>query len=100
MNWRARSAHCMLGTRSLHPTPDDRQRLGRCLSPRPRRLRRDAASSALPDGARIALQFVLNYEEGAENSVLHGDAASETFLSEIIGATAFTDRHLSMESMY
>lgn len=53
-----------------------------------------------PDGARIALQFVLNYEEGAENSVLHGDAASETFLSEIIGATAFADRHLSMESMY
>ena len=53
-----------------------------------------------PGGARIAVQFVLNYEEGAENSVLHGDAASETFLSEIIGATAFADRHLSMESMY
>ena len=53
-----------------------------------------------PGGARVALQFVLNYEEGAETSVLHGDAASETFLSEIIGATAFSDRHLSMESMY
>src|SRR6476660_4905448 len=53
-----------------------------------------------PGGARIAVQFVLNYEEGAENSVLHGDAASETFLSEIIGATAFADRHLSMESLY
>jgi allantoinase len=53
-----------------------------------------------PGGARIALQFVLNYEEGAENNVLHGDAASETFLSEIIGASAFADRHLSMESMY
>ena len=53
-----------------------------------------------PGGARIALQFVLNYEEGAENSVLHGDAASETFLSEIIGAAAFTDRHLAMESLY
>lgn len=53
-----------------------------------------------PGGARIALQFVLNYEEGAENSVLHGDAASETFLSEIIGAQAFEARHLSMESMY
>ena len=53
-----------------------------------------------PGGARIALQFVLNYEEGAENSVLHGDAASETFLSEIIGASAFADRHLSMESLY
>ena len=53
-----------------------------------------------PGGARIALQFVLNYEEGAESSVLHGDAASETFLSEIIGAPAFSDRHLSMESLY
>ena len=53
-----------------------------------------------PGGARVALQFVLNYEEGAENSVLHGDAASETFLSEIIGAQAFADRHLSMESLY
>jgi putative urate catabolism protein len=53
-----------------------------------------------PGGARLALQFVLNYEEGAENAVLHGDAASETFLSEIIGAQAFADRHLSMESLY
>ena len=54
-----------------------------------------------PDGARLALQIVLNYEEGAENSVLHGDAASETFLSEIIGAEAFTGvRHKSMESLY
>ena len=38
-----------------------------------------------PDEARLALQIVLNYEEGSENSVLHGDAASETFLSEIVG---------------
>jgi len=53
-----------------------------------------------PNGARVALQFVLNHEEGAENSVLHGDAASETFLSEIIGAQAFPMRHLSMESLY
>lgn len=53
-----------------------------------------------PHGARIALQFVLNYEEGGENSVLHGDAASETFLSEIIGAQAFSMRHMSMESLY
>ena len=51
-------------------------------------------------GARIALQFVLNYEEGGENCVLHGDSASETFLSEIVGAQAFEARHLSMESMY
>ncbi|TNC77215.1 allantoinase PuuE [Janthinobacterium lividum] len=53
-----------------------------------------------PGKARIALQFVLNYEEGAENSVLHGDPASETFLSEMIGAAAFPARHLSMESIY
>ena len=53
-----------------------------------------------PGDARIAVQFVLNYEEGAESSVLHGDAASETFLSEIIGATAFPARHMSMESLY
>lgn len=53
-----------------------------------------------PGGACIALQFVLNHEEGAENCVLHGDAASETFLSEIIGAQAFPMRHLSMESLY
>jgi putative urate catabolism protein len=53
-----------------------------------------------PGQARVALQFVLNYEEGAENCVLHGDAASETFLSEIIGAQAFPMRHMSMESLY
>jgi putative urate catabolism protein len=53
-----------------------------------------------PQGARIALQFVLNYEEGAENCVLDGDAASETFLSEIVGAQAFPMRHMSMESLY
>jgi putative urate catabolism protein len=53
-----------------------------------------------PGGARIALQFVLNYEEGAENSVLHGDPASEVFLSEIIGAQSFAARHMSMESLY
>ena len=53
-----------------------------------------------PGGARVALQFVLNYEEGGENCVLHGDPASETFLSEIIGAQAFPMRHMSMESLY
>ena len=53
-----------------------------------------------PGEARIALQFVLNYEEGGENCTLHGDTASETFLSEIVGAQAFDARHLSMESMY
>ena len=53
-----------------------------------------------PGGARIAVQFVLNYEEGAENNVLDGDPASETFLSEIVGAQAFPDRHMSMETLY
>ena len=53
-----------------------------------------------PGNARLALQFVLNYEEGAENSVLHGDRALETFLSEIIGAPAFEMRHMSMESLF
>lgn len=53
-----------------------------------------------PGKAKIAVQFVLNYEEGAENSILHGDTGSEQFLSEILGAPAFPDRHLSMESIY
>ncbi|WP_148861423.1 allantoinase PuuE [Marinobacter fonticola] len=53
-----------------------------------------------PGRARIAVQFVLNYEEGAENCVLHGDAHSEQFLSEIAGAEAYADRHMSMESIY
>jgi putative urate catabolism protein len=53
-----------------------------------------------PGGARIAVQIVLNYEEGGENCTLHGDAASETFLSDIIGAQAYPARHMSMESLY
>jgi allantoinase len=53
-----------------------------------------------PGRARVALQFVLNHEEGSENCVLDGDAHSETFLSEIIGAAAFPMRHMSMESLF
>jgi putative urate catabolism protein len=53
-----------------------------------------------PGGARLALQFVLNHEEGAENCVLDGDAHSETFLSEIIGAAPYPMRHMSMESLF
>ncbi|HLW91616.1 MAG TPA: allantoinase PuuE [Roseiarcus sp.] len=54
-----------------------------------------------PDGARVAIQFVLNYEEGGENNILHGDAASEAFLSEIIGAAPWPgQRHMNMESIY
>lgn len=54
-----------------------------------------------PDNARIAVQFVVNYEEGAENCVLHGDSASEAFLSDIVGAEPIADqRHMNMESLY
>jgi chitin deacetylase len=54
-----------------------------------------------PSGARIAVQFVLNYEEGGENNILHGDAASEAFLSEIVGAAPWPgQRHWNMESIY
>jgi putative urate catabolism protein len=53
-----------------------------------------------PGAARIALQFVINYEEGAEASVQDGDAGSEVFLSEIVSARAYAARHMSMESLY
>ncbi len=54
-----------------------------------------------PAGARLALQIVVNYEEGGENAILHGDPASEAFLSEIIGAAPFVGRrHMSIESIY
>jgi putative urate catabolism protein len=53
-----------------------------------------------PGKARIAVQFVLNYEEGGENNILHGDPGSEQFLSEIIGAQSYPARHMSMESIY
>jgi putative urate catabolism protein len=53
-----------------------------------------------PQSARIAVQFVLNYEEGAENNVLHGDECSETFLSELYDPPAYSARHLSVESSY
>jgi putative urate catabolism protein len=54
-----------------------------------------------PGRAKIAINFVVNYEEGAENAILHGDAASESFLSEIVGAQPIEGmRHISMESLY
>ena len=53
-----------------------------------------------PGQARIAVQFVLNYEEGGENAVLHGDAGSEQFLSEMFNPASYPDRHLSMEGIY
>jgi putative urate catabolism protein len=62
---------------------------------------RDAPDPRWPGGARIAVQFVINYEEGGENCVLHGDAGSEAFLSEIVGAPALPGvRNMNMESIY
>ena len=72
-------------------------------APYPRDLRghgRNPPHARWPNGARVAVQFVLNHEEGGENCVLHGDGGSEQFLSEIIGAASYPDRHLSMESIY
>ena len=60
----------------------------------------DVPHANWPNKARIAVQVVLNYEEGGENCVLHGDAAAETFLSEIVSAPHVEDRHISMESIY
>ncbi len=69
----------------------------------PRDLRghgRNPPHARWPGDARVAVQFVLNYEEGGENSVLHGDAGSEQFLSEMFNPAAYPDRHLSMEGIY
>jgi putative urate catabolism protein len=61
----------------------------------------DPPDANWPGGARIAVQFVINYEEGAENCVLHGDDASEAFLSEIVNAAPYPgQRHMNMESLY
>ena len=72
-------------------------------APYPRDLKgygRHVPHARWPGNARIAVQFVLNYEEGGENCVLHGDAASETFLSELGTATPFEARHMTIESLY
>jgi peptidoglycan/xylan/chitin deacetylase (PgdA/CDA1 family) len=62
---------------------------------------RNPPVAAWPKGARVALQFVINYEEGGENNILHGDKASEAFLSEIVGAQPWLgQRHMNMESIY
>ena len=77
----------------MTPTPEDYPRDMVGYGPHP-------PDPRWPGGAKVAVQFVLNYEEGGENNVLHGDGASETFLSEIIGAQPFPNRHMSMESLY
>ncbi|KKW67665.1 allantoinase [Lampropedia cohaerens] len=61
---------------------------------------RNPPQAQWPGKARIAVQFVLNYEEGGENCVLHGDAASEQFLSEMFNPAAYPARHMSMEGIY
>ena len=61
---------------------------------------RDVPHARWPGGARVAVQFVLNYEEGGENHVLHGDAGSEQFLSELFNAASYPDRHMSMDGIY
>ena len=61
---------------------------------------RDTPHPQWPGKARIAVQFVLNYEEGGENAVLHGDPGSEQFLSEMFNPPSFPARHLSMEGIY
>ena len=70
----------------------------------PRDLRgygRNPPHARWPGDARVAVQFVVNYEEGGENNILHGDAASEAFLSEVVGAVPWPgQRHMNMESMY
>jgi putative urate catabolism protein len=76
---------------------------GHGAAPYPRDLKghgRDVPHARWPGQARIAVQFVLNYEEGGENSVLHGDAGSEQFLSELFNPPSYPARHLSMESIY
>ncbi|MCK9687892.1 allantoinase PuuE [Scleromatobacter humisilvae] len=78
-------------TNTTSPTPYPRDLRGHGRNPPPARW---------PGNARVAVQFVLNYEEGGENSVLHGDAGSEQFLSEMANPPAFAARHLSMESIY
>ena len=72
-------------------------------SPYPRDLvgyGRNPPHARWPGNARIAIQFVLNYEEGGENAVVHGDAGSEQFLSEMFNPASYPARHLSMEGIY
>ena len=61
---------------------------------------RNVPGAQWPGGARVAVQFVLNYEEGGENCVLHGDAGSEQFLSEMFNPASYPERHISMEGIY
>jgi putative urate catabolism protein len=80
----------LIGMTSIEPYPRDMIGYGRT-----------PPFADWPKQARIAVQFVINYEEGGENNILHGDAASEAFLSEIVGAAPWPGmRHMNMESIY
>jgi putative urate catabolism protein len=85
-------------------TASDREQCSMTEIPYPRDLRgygREPPHARWPGGARLALQCVINYEEGGENAILHGDPASEAFLSEIVGAVPWPgQRHMNMESLY
>ena len=78
-------------TSETSPTPYPRDMVG---------YGRNVPHAQWPGNAKIAVQFVLNYEEGGENNPLHGDPTSETFLSELVTAQAYENRHMTMESMY
>ena len=78
-------------TSETSPTPYPRDMVG---------YGRNMPHAQWPGNAKIAVQFVLNYEEGGENNPLHGDPTSETFLSELVTAQAYENRHMTMESMY
>src|SRR3974390_244644 len=63
--------------------------------------RRSPPDPRWPGGARVAVQFVINYEEGGERNILHGDATSEAFLSDVLGAQPWLgQRHMNVESMF
>jgi allantoinase len=86
-----------------HPLPRPRPMLYDATLPYPRDLvgyGPNVPHAQWPGGARVAVQFVLNYEEGGENHVLHGDAGSEQFLSEMFNPASYPERHMSMDGIY
>src|SRR5450830_1240367 len=96
-------ATCPWPCPELHPFPSPPMKPYDTTQPYPRDLigyGRDVPHAQWPGQARIAVQFVLNYEEGGENATLHGDAGSEQFLSEMFNPASYPDRHMSMEGIY
>ena len=96
---------CRVGRLGYDPPSGDKSlRMTRPPPPYPRDMigyGRHPPDPRWPNGARVAVQFVVNYEEGGENNILHGDAASEAFLSDVLGAVPWPgQRHMNVESMY